>query len=328
MRKFLKIISIISVLIVLVLFALSFRHINDDVTYGASFSKLHSDELNLPWKVVYVDMLEDLRVKNLRLTAHWPMVEPENNHYNFEELDFQMTKALEYDASVILAIGRRVPGWPECHVPSWASDMNEKEFRVKQLEYMRAVVERYKDFPNLRYWQVENEPFLHYAVEQCRDTDEEFLKEEVEFVKNIDPEHEVITTDSGEFGFWYRVRRHGDVFGTTLYKYIWHGVLGPIDYPVSPAFFRVKQNIFDIIRPRPAILIELGLEPWLPQPIVDTPIPEQRARMGLDKFDEIIKFSKLTGFDEQYLWGVEWWYWMREQGHDEYWDRAKELYKE
>jgi len=48
--------------------------------------------------------------------------------------------------------------------------------------------------------------------------------------------------------------------------------------------------------------------------------------MDIDKFDEIIDFAKKTGFDEQYLWGAEWWYWMKTQGNDEYWNHAKELF--
>jgi len=27
-----------------------------------------------------------------------------------------------------------------------------------------------------------------------------------------------------------------------------------------------------------------------------------------------------TNFDEQYLWGVEWWYYLREKGHPEIWN--------
>lgn len=75
-----------------------------------------------------------------------------------------------------------------------------------------------------------------------------------------------------------------------------------------------------------SILIELSLEPWLLEPIVNAPIETQMERMSIGKFDEIIDFAKKTGFDEQYLWGAEWWYWMKTQGNDEYWNHAKGLF--
>ena len=48
--------------------------------------------------------------------------------------------------------------------------------------------------------------------------------------------------------------------------------------------------------------------------------------MGVDKFKEMINFSSKTGFDTFYLWGVEWWYWLKLNGHDELWLEAKKLF--
>ena len=75
------------------------------------------------------------------------------------------------------------------------------------------------------------------------------------------------------------------------------------------------------------MVIELSAEPWLLQPIVDTPIDIQLQRMGLDKFNEMIDFSSKVGFDTSYLWGAEWWYWLKKNNHPEHWDRAKELFR-
>ena len=44
------------------------------------------------------------------------------------------------------------------------------------------------------------------------------------------------------------------------------------------------------------------------------------------KFNEMIDFASKTGFDQQYLWGAEWWYWMKEQGYSEHWEIAKKLF--
>ena len=107
-------------IILSILFVFSFNFSpTEDFKYGVSFSRFHTDELGLDWKEVYLAILDDLAVRHFRFSAHWPLTEPEEGKYNFEELDFQMKEAEKRDASVILAVGRRLPGWPECHEPKW-----------------------------------------------------------------------------------------------------------------------------------------------------------------------------------------------------------------
>ncbi len=309
---------------------LAIRPVPAKITYGVSFSKFHSDELQLDWKKTYLSILDDLKVKNLRLSAHWPMIQPTVNKYNFEEIDFQMEEAKKRNVSVILAVGRRLPGWPECHVPQWAAKLPESEQREKIIQMIKTLVKRYKDYPNLKYWQVENEPFLGlFGRSHCGQPDEDFLKQEIDLVHKDDPGHPVLVTDSGELGTWYQSYRNSDIFGTSMYLYIWSTVLGPIRYPIGPSFFRVKQKIIEALKgDKPKILIELSAEPWLLEPIIDTPIETQLDRMGIDKFNEMIKFSAKAGFDTQYLWGAEWWYWMNEHNRPEFWQRAKEIFKQ
>ncbi|MEX2053297.1 MAG: beta-galactosidase, partial [Candidatus Paceibacterota bacterium] len=149
-----KVLIILGV-IVLAFFLLSIRKVPKDLTYGVSFSKFHSDELKLDWREVYLSLLNDLGVKNFRFSAHWPNTEPKDGKFNFSELDFQMDQARSHDASVILAVGRRLPGWPECHVPEWAQELSYEEQKQKILRLIETVVNRYKDYDNIKYWQVE-----------------------------------------------------------------------------------------------------------------------------------------------------------------------------
>ena len=302
--------------------------------YGVSFSRFHSDELKLDWKKTYLAILDDLKVRHLRLTAHWPITEPKDNIYNFYELDFQVREAEKRNATIILAVGRRLPGWPECHTPDWADKLPLDQQKIKLLSYIETVVNRYKKSPAIRYWQVENEAFLaFFSGALCGRYSgglDDFLKEEISLVRKLDPSRQIVVTDSGEFGTWYKAYgSSGDVFGTSMYLYVWwRNYLGPIRYPITPAFFRIKHSLVRLIYgTKPSMVIELSAEPWLLQPIVDTPIDIQLQRMGIDKFNEVINFSSKTGFDTFYLWGAEWWYWLSMNGHPELWDRAGELYK-
>ena len=49
--------------------------------------------------------------------------------------------------------------------------------------------------------------------------------------------------------------------------------------------------------------------------------------MDIAKFNEIISIAQKTGFDTFYLWGAEWWYWLKLHGDASLWNRAVDLYK-
>ena len=106
----------------------------DLITYGMSFNTMYAKELGLDWKETYDAIVDDLGVRHFRLAAHWPMIEPSDNNYNFSELDYQIKRAEEVNAEVILAVGRRLPRWPECHVPEWAKNLSIVERNNKQIE--------------------------------------------------------------------------------------------------------------------------------------------------------------------------------------------------
>jgi hypothetical protein len=327
----------IILVILFVIFTLAFIDLQKyftlpkEISYGASFSKLHSDDLKLDWKKVYDAALDDLKVRKFRLSAHWTETEPKNDEFNFEVLDYQMKRAEETNSKVILSVGLRLPGWPECHKPGWFDQLPSKEEKQKELlEYISRVVNRYKDSPALLYWQVENEPFLLlYARHHCEDFFEtDFFEQEISLVRLLDRDTPIMSTDSGELSLWYQAYTRSDVFGTSIYLYVWNHKLGPIRYPITSDFFRIKRGLVEMFfGKKPMILSELSAEPWLLQPIVDTPIDEQFKQMNIERFDEMVNFAKKTSFDTQLLWGLEWWYWLKENGHPEFWERAKELYR-
>ena len=328
LQKIITYLLLAVVIISISLFLLSIRKTPEEIAYGVSFNTLYARELGLNWKNVYVAILDDLNVRNLRLASHWTMVEPTKDRFDFSELDFQLAEAEKRGAEVIFGVGRRLPRWPECHVPSWAEKLSWEEQKVEIEELITAVVNRYKDNGAIKFWQVENEPFLTVlAKEHCGELDEEFLSKEIALVKELDPSRPILVTDSGNLGLWSGAYSHGDAFGTSVYVYFWNPEIGPFKSVLPPAYYRIKHNLMRLMHgTKPSFLIELSAEPWLPQPVAETSLEVQFERMDIGKFEEIIEFAKDTGFDTQYLWGAEWWYWLKEQGEDEFWLRAKELY--
>jgi Beta-galactosidase len=328
-KLLLKIIVLKIIVFSIVIFFLAQKDKPETITYGMSFNTLYARELGLDWKETYDAILNDLGVRHLRLAAHWPMVEPKSGVYNFSELDYQIERAEEVGAEVILAVGRRLPRWPECHVPEWAQKLEPENRNEAQLAYMKQVVDRYKDSSVIKYWQIENEPFLEvFAFEHCGYLDVDFLEREIKLVKELDPGRPILVTDSGNLGLWAGAYKRGDAFGTSVYVHFWNPEIGQFKTWLPPFVYRVKENVLGFIYgDKPTFLIELSAEPWLIEPITDVPIEIQLSRMDINKFEDILEYAKETRYDKQYLWGAEWWYWLDKQGHGEIWARGRDLFQ-
>ncbi len=299
----------------------------ESITYGMSFNTLYARELGLPWQEVYDAILDELEVKHLRLAAHWPMVEPRQDVYNFTELDYQLDRADEVGAEVVMGIGRRLPRWPECHVPSWAARLEWEAQKEELRDYISEVVNRYKDRESIKVWQVENEPYLEvFAFEHCGKLDEDFLKEEIALVRQLDPTRPVLVTDSGNLGKWVGAYKNGDMFGTSVYVHFWNPELGQFRTILPAWVYRVKENFLALFYgEKDTVLIELSAEPWLIEPITEVPIETQMTRMNVEKLEDIILYAKETNLEKQYLWGAEWWYWLKKKGDASMWEYGKEV---
>lgn len=292
---------------------------NRPITWGATFEKDFAQKLGLNWRAAYLALFDDLEMKNIRLAARWPDIEPQEGKYNFADLDWQIEQAAKRGAKIILAVGFKLPRWPECHMPDWVGDK-----KPALLKYIETTVNRYKNEPAITTWEVENEPFLSFG--ECPALDADLLDQEIALVKKLD-NRSILITDSGELSLWVRAAKRGDIFGTTMYRWVWNKFLGSYKYPLPPSFFRAKERIARLFvgQEKPFIVIELQGEPWTHKQIYEISVEEQLALMPLAEFNETIDYAKQTGFSDYYLWGVEWWYYLKEKGQGEYWERVKEL---
>lgn len=310
------------------------------IQWGVTFSQKFSSEFDfgslgapgakLTWVDNYNAIVDDLGVRHLRLIAYWDLLEPADDVFDFSGLDYQMRRAEEAGADVILVIGKKVPRWPECHEPAWAQNLESRMKNQELFDFVSEVIDRYKDSSALRYWQVENEPFLPFGEGECALSGRELLETEIVLVKKLDPNTPVLITDSGEIGPWIRAAHRGNVFGTTMYRRVHHDTLGNFEYPLGPAFFRVKEKITRFLiqdYEKKFVVIELGMEPWLKRQLYETTPEEQFAVFDFAFFQNSIEYAKATGFDEYYLWGAEWWYWLKvRHGDERFWDEAQKLF--
>lgn len=297
---------------------------NKNAKLGVTFSHLYASDIGLDHKEVYLKMFDELKIKKVRLPVYWSQVEKEKDQYDFSILDWQMEEAQKRDAEIILVVGQKVPRWPECFIPHWI-DSNE-ERKIELLEIIEIVINRYKNNPAVKYWQVENEPFLPFGI--CPALNVDMLDAEIEIVKKLDSSRPIIVTDSGELSLWVRSAKRADIFGTTLYRTIYKEGLGYFDYPIGPRFFHFKYWLNKIIANQDkAIIVELQTEPWVSGYTTECPLDEQFKSMNAEKMRDNVQFARQVGFPEIYLWGVEWWYWLKvEKNNFELWETARDLF--
>jgi len=311
-----------------------------EIAWGVNFSQKHAKNLGLDWKEAYLALLDDLKIRNFKIPTHWDLIEPANGEYNFEDLDFQIGEAENRGAKILLVIGMKTGRWPECHIPGWAKNLSKEEQQKEILELIEKTVLRYRDRVSVKMWQIENEPFFPFG--ECPWVDKDFVKEEIEKVKSLDSQkRNIVISDSGEGSLWITAAQIGDVVGTTLYKKVWFSFswekrMFPflpqkfgfyVYYPLPPMFYWRKAQIIQKFFQKKVICVEMQAEPWCPVLLYDCPLAEQEKTMTLEQLKYNLEFAQKTGFDEFYLWGAEWWYWMKGiQQKPEIWEEVKKLF--
>lgn len=304
-----------------------------EIIWGINFSQKQSQNLGLDWQANYLALLDDLKIRYWRISTHWDFLEPERGRYYFSDLDWQIKEAEKRKAKIILAIGLKTPRWPECHLPLWAASLSKEEQQAAVLDLIKTIVLRYKDSKSIWAWQIENEPFFPFG--NCPSRKKGFLEEEIALVRSLD-NRPIIITDSGEWSFWIKTAKKGDILGISLYRRVYSTIFGFLHkflpffpkgfywtYPFPPNFYYAKAKIIEWLFHKKTLVLELQGEPWSNT----SNLEEQKKTMDLKKFQKTIEFAKKSGFSVFYLWGGEWWYWLKETKNDfSFWEIARLLF--
>lgn len=331
-KKALKIIVIILITLLVALFVwfISGEGVKEPgkINWGVTFSPRQTEYLGLDSGKVYQALLDDMGVRNLRLMAPWYQVEPKDGEYDWSDVDWYLTEAKKRNAKVVLAVGRKLFRWPECHEPDWARKLNQEEFEDRVIALLSAEIKHFKKFDNIIGWQVENEAMLPFG-ECTPESNFALLRRETDLVRALDS-RPVISTESGEISPWFRVGSLVDRLGVSLYRITNNPILGKISYPFRPGFYQKKTALAKALNPnlKDVFLSELQLEPWGNKPLVEMSVQDQYASMDFARTQTNIEFAKKTGFSDIYIWGAEWWYWLKvNQKDDRFWELGKSLMK-
>ena len=290
---------------------------------SVTFSQTYAASLGLNWREVLGAVLDDLDARHLRIPVYWSIVQPEPSRFDWSTIDFQMDEIARRQAMATLAIGLKLPRWPECWIPAWAAILPESEEHAARLAYLQAAVERYREHPALESWQVENEALFRFG--ECPPPNRSFFREEIALVQSLDPKHPVRTTDSGELSTWMRTAPLVDQLGVSVYRVVrtpW-GSVWPYDW-IPPYWYARRGALLAPLVQKPIYISEFQMEPWVEQSVPETPVPEQFETFDLRRMQQNFQFAKQMQITEISFWGVEWWWWMKTQrADDRFWETAK-----
>ncbi len=317
----------LAAIIFLIYFNLPVKKSQKNAELGVTYSARYAKDIGLDWKETLKAILDDLNPSYVRIPIYWDLSEPAKDVYDFSEIDWQLVEAERKKAKVVLVIGQKVPRWPECFIPKWIGD-DEGIRKQELLEFINVVVNRYKGDSMVYYWQVENEPFLSFGV--CPEIDSDLLDLEIATVRAVDVDRKIVVTDSGELSLWTQAAKRADIFGTTMYRSVVTRRFGGLafNYPIGPNFFKFKYWLIQKFAKQENIMIvELQGEPWLDGWTTDKPMEEQLQSMNARKLLDNVEFAKKTQFSPIFIWGVEWWYWMKvSKNHPELWEEAIKIF--
>lgn len=291
--------------------------------WGITYSPKMAVDLGLDWGQAFTQIVDELGVKNVRLPVYWDWIEEKRGEYNFFAFDYLLDQGRQREVDFIVNIGWRLPRWPECHSPAWLSGVDEENRKKEILKMLELVVKRYKDRPEIVAWQVENEPLFDWFGE-CPKGDRDFLEQEVALVKSLD-KRPVIISASGELSTWRQETQIGDIFGTTMYRVVWNNWFGYFRYPWPSWFYPLKADL--VSQPKHLVIIsELQAEPWVPQgSLLDLKSAEAIKSLSVEQLAANMQYAIDTGFNQAYLWGVEYWYAEKQRGNPLYWDFMKKI---
>lgn len=313
---------------------------------GTTFSQLQCAYLDLDYRTAF-RQIGQLGLDCIRLCGYWNELEPTSGQFDFTVLDWLLEEADRQKIAVVLAIGMKTPRWPEFHFPDWLADrydVGKGEQPIDQrspavadyaLRLIDAVVTHTKQVAAVRYWQIENEPFTHLEIAGGRFLSPDFVRQEVQLVRQIARTDQPIlltgsimlpfANDQRDEAAFQTCLETADVVGLNVYSKV---PIGQTRFYVEPQpqfwqtlhrwQLQLQQN------QKAAWIAEAQAEPWEPNQLVATRgihHPSSSPAQAIALIQQLVELN----YETILLWGCEYWYWHWQQGRDDWWKAMQTL---
>ena len=198
--------------------------------FGTSYSFEQAAWFGIDPRQGFVKLISDFKFDWVRLPFFWNQMVDEAGNLKVDDLKFAIAQAKKKDIKVVIALGAKVPYYPEYHLPKSMADKlkfgdvitRDHPVAADILEIDRKVVSELSTFDNVFYWQIENEPYLGNV--NGWKIDKSLLEAEIEVIRAADPKKRLIiltTTGSSVFDNNWKdtisLLSAGDVFGVNAY---------------------------------------------------------------------------------------------------------------
>lgn len=317
----------VGAVIVLMTVLLMASHVSKKPVFGFTYSTVYAEYLGLDPVPAFQKIVQEIPFRFVRLPVYWNRYEPLNDLWSDQELQSLLDIAQKNHVSVILAIGHKVPRWPECFTPTWATDLDAQSYDQEFLAFTDHIVKTFGNHPALARWQIENESYFPFG--ECAGSNPDQIRAQKKIVRAATPSIPIQTTVSGEQGLGLNKAPFADIIGFSLYRTVSSPLLGSFVFPHIPFFYRVQSWLVTLSGKR-SVISELQAEPWgLDQFDLNTHDGLSAAVNAFTPKDleNQITFARQTGMNEISLWGVEWWLALANHDEGDLWEAAKTVFK-
>ena len=330
--------------------------------YGFSYSFEQAGWYGLDPRTDYLRLLDEFEFSWVRLPFFWDQTllrsnqasEGQVDDLNLDDLKFAIEEAKKRNVGVIVAIGAKVPYFPEYHWPKEIASKVKFGERItinhpeaeEILEIDHKVVSELSQYDNIIYWQVENEPLIG-NINKWK-IDPSLVSAEVEFVRNSDPQKRPVILNHAATGFYDKswrsllsILKPGDVFAVNAFfktkgkDLITAKIFGReihilwpnhLVWPVhswlwlSPNYQSIKNQVEE--RGLKFWILEMQAEPYIKK-------LEEADDSLLSFIPQDIKaadnFLRSYQVESVGLWGVHFWQFREKQGDNLWVGTAKEI---
>jgi hypothetical protein len=312
---------------------------------GTTFSQLQCHYMGLDYQDAFRQICT-LGLSRIRLCSYWNEIEPVEGKLDFTTLDWLLEESQKYDVELVLTVGMKAPRWPEYHFPDWLKARYDTTASPEPLDRRRAIADltlRFIDtvmhhtrqVPNLKYWQVENEPFTHLDIAGGRFLSAEFVRQEVELVRSLAlPGQKVLMTNAialpaanqaeDEQAFQLSLAL-ADGVGINVYSKVPAGKTFFYLQPLPVFWNKLRQWQRDLeAHGKEHWIAEAQAEPWEPNKLVAMDRAEYPSSSPW-RAGKLATFLGDMGYETVMLWGCEYWYWHKTNGRNDWWQTIQQL---